>query len=423
MNINFKIAQILVVAMLFVGLTTTANVDVFGQDQSQDKTVPANVSFQKETLKRVGRKGDNWCTTWAKDGSQITSMCDGNWTGFEEAKFIHNNVYRITGDADSFEKSDILSYPEFLGEEGSWFGYGIVAVDDNIYSVISKTPGKSWSGPFTGIKILKSADNGESWHRLSRNGQERLLEDMSPLRNIVNEEEMFFLKEHGLPHKKQEAYPFSFVSFVQNGQNGSASKEGLVYIYSPEGAHSHKLTLARVPKECFGLRESWEYFTHFDDDNVPAWTSNIKERGYVHEFPDQNKDGQVFGWYSWLPSVVWNEGLGLYIMVNGGTYGGRGMTDSDEDYYHAWMHTETGSLGFWYSENPYGPWKQFFYTDKWIVDNPANRTYQPKLSPKWISEDGKQMTLIWSDAMKNDKGQSHTVNYLWNQMQITIDLK
>ncbi len=33
------------------------------------------------------------------------------------------------------------------------------------------------------------------------------------------------------------------------------------------------------------------------------------------------------------------------------------------------------------------------------------------------------MTLIWSDAMKNDKGKSHTVNYLWNQIQITIDLK
>ena len=110
-------------------------------------------------------------------------------------------------------------------------------------------------------------------------------------------------------------------------------------------------------------------------------------------------------------------------MVNGGTYAGHGMTDSDKDYYDPWMHTETGSLGFWYSKNPYGPWTQFFYTDKWIVDTPANRTYQPKLSPKWISEDGKQMTLIWSDAMKNDKGKSHTINYLWNQMQITIDLK
>jgi hypothetical protein len=39
---------------------------------------------------------------------------------------------------------------------------------------------------------------------------------------------------------------------------------------------------------------------------------------------------------TWLPSVVWNEGLGLYIMVNGGTYAGHGLTNSDEDYYVAW---------------------------------------------------------------------------------------
>ncbi len=53
----------------------------------------------------------------------------------------------------------------------------------------------------------------------------------------------------------------------------------------------------------------------------------------------------------------------------------------------------------------------FHYEDYWIVDNEKNRTYQPKLSPKWISEDGTQMVLIWSDAMKNDQGQSHTVHY------------
>ena len=110
-------------------------------------------------------------------------------------------------------------------------------------------------------------------------------------------------------------------------------------------------------------------------------------------------------------------------MVIGGSYGGPGMTDSDKDYYHRWRHTDTGSHGFWDSESPAGAWEQFFHTEKWVVDKPENRTYQPKLSPKWISKDGKQMILIWSDAMKNDKGKSHTINYLWNQMGITIDLK
>ena len=230
MNLDFRIAYWPIIAASLI-VTSFNDSVVIGQTHDSKTPMPTTVKFQKETLKRIGRKGDNWCTTWAKDGSQVTSMCDGNWTGFEPTKFIHNNVYRITGEAHSFKKSEIPAYPEFLGEEGSWFGYGIVAIDDDIYSVISKTPGPSWSGPFTGIKILKSADNGESWSRVNRKGQALLLEDQSAMRNAVNDEEMFFLKEHGQPHKEQEAYPFSFVSFVQNGQNGSASKDGLSLIH------------------------------------------------------------------------------------------------------------------------------------------------------------------------------------------------
>jgi len=41
---------------------------------------------------------------------------------------------------------------------------------------------------------------------------------------------------------------------------------------------------------------------------------------------------------------------------------------------------------------------------------------------KRISEDGREMVLIWSDAMKNAEGRSHTVNYRWNQMRVTIQL-
>ena len=33
------------------------------------------------------------------------------------------------------------------------------------------------------------------------------------------------------------------------------------------------------------------------------------------------------------------------------------------------------------------------------------------------------MILIWSDAMKNAEGKSHTVNYRWNQMPITLILR
>jgi hypothetical protein len=394
---------------VFVGVLGSAYA---GQD------VPVGITFRRDTLWRSDARGDNWCLTWAADDSQITSMCDGNWLKGKHS--YHNHLYRIIDGPDNLRRQDIPQYPQFISGTGSWFGYGIVSVDDIVYSVVSKTPANQWSGPFKGIKLLKSKDHGQTWWRVDRFGQARKIGPSDKVRNEVNSAEMFFLEEFGLPHKHKEAYPFSFVDFVKCGKANALAKDDYLYIYSPEGASAHKLLLARAPKNKLEIRDEWEYFMRYTDGR-PVWTSNIQRRGYVHVFPEKNKDGEYFGWYSWLPSVVWNPGLGLYIMVNGGTYGGRTMTSSDKDYYDAWMHTRTGSLGFWYSKEAYGPWKQFYYTDHWTADDARNLTYQPKLSPKWISADGKHMVLIWSDAMKNEKGRSHTVNYKWNQMKVSIE--
>lgn len=382
-----------------------------------DAQQPTGITFHPDTLYRTDARGDNWCLTWAADDTQITSMDDGNWLG--ERTSYHNRLYRIRGDYDNFTREDLPGYPSFDWGKGSWFGYGIVAIDGALYSVISKTPRNSWSGPFRGIKILQSTDNAATWGRVSRQGEVRMLAPDDEAKNEVTPGEMFFLEEFGLTRDEIAAYPFSFVDFVQHGQDNRAAQDDYVYIYSPEGAYAHRLLLARVPRGEVGTRDAWEYFQQHEGDGA-AWTRDIHQRGVVHEFPEKSSKGHYFGWYSWLPSVVWNEPLGVYLMVNGGTYGGRDMTASDKDYFDAWMHTETGSLGFWWADKPWGPWKELFYDEYWIADDAANRTYQPKLSPKWISEDGRQMTLIWSDAQKNDQGRSHTVHYTWNQMRITI---
>ena len=399
---------------LFVFITT-----LFVSCNTEVQKKPIDVRFHHETLKRIGIDGDNWCTTWAKDGSQITSMCDGNWLG--DNNYYHNHLYRIVGEADSFSISHISAYPEYFGgnDYPGWFGYGVVAIDDEIYSMVSKTPGLNWSGPFRGVKMLKSSDNGQSWYRVDKNGQTRLINPSDSARNLITNDEMFFMEEFGKEQHGQIAYPFSWVAFVQNGKAGSASPDGYIYIYAPESSNAHELLLARVKKEEFEVRSNWEYFKNWDGETA-IWTGDINQRGAVHVFQEKNSKNEYFGWYSWLPSVVWNEGLGLYIMVNGGTYAGHGMSNSQEDYYDSWMHNQTGSLGFWYSENPFGPWEQLYYTEYWKFENEDNLNYQPKLSPKWISDNGKDMTLIWSDAMKNSKGQSHDTTYLWNQMQIKI---
>lgn len=388
---------------------------VSGRDH---RSVPIGVTFHLDTVYRSVEHGDNWCMTWAADGSQVTNMDDGDWLNSKTGGY-HNRAYRIDGGPTDFRREELTGYPDFSGAEGSWFGYGIISVDGVLYSAVSKTPGDRWSGPFRGVKLLKSVNNGRSWSRVNRHGQVRALRPDDEARNLVSPEEMFSLEEFGQPHDTQAACPFSFFDFVQHGRDNAAAPDGHLYIYGPEGAQSHQLLLARVNKRQLGQRDGWRYFVHHGEDG-PIWTDDIEQRQPVYVYPEKSRAGDYFGWYSWLPSVVWNEGLGLYIMVNGGAYAGHGLSSSDIDYYDSWMHTKTGSLGFWYAEHPWGPWQEFFYTDHWIVDDPGNRTYQPKLSPKWISDDGRQMVLVWSDAMKDETGRSHTVNYKWNQMKITI---
>jgi hypothetical protein len=405
------------IAVMF--LVGVAALQAAGDEAAAKQNVrPTGIAFLSETMRRIGGSGDNWCITWAADDSQIVSMDDGNW--LKGPKSFSNHLYRLVGPHTEFERQDVPNYPEFIFGARGWFGYGIVSVDGVLYSFVSKCPKNGWSGLFRGVKLLRSPDNGATWYRVNGEGKERRLAPQDEVRYTADREEMFFFEESPAYDHGGEAYPFSFCAFAQHGRDNSAAKDDFVYVYAPEGARAHELLLARVPKKSLGNRKTWEFFVGMKKGE-PRWRSTFSEREPIHFFPANNSKGDVFGWYSWLPSVVWNEGLGLYIMVNGGTYAGKGLTGRAQDYYSSWMHTKSGSLGFWYSEKPWGPWIRFFYTEEWVLDDAGNRTYQPKLSPKWISEDGSRMVLIWSDAMKNERGQSHTVNYKWNQMEIAIE--
>jgi len=398
--------------------SVTSQSSVARNISSYSGTTPVSVRFDASTLRRVGGKGDNWCQTWAADGNVITALDDGDWNSTQYK--YHSRLYRISGNANNFSYSQIQNYPNFHTDGDGWFAYGITSVNGVLYSSVSKTQNGAWSeGPFRGMKLLRSYDNGNSWNRVDRNNNDRYLGQWDRARELINQDEMFFLEESGRAGKGKTAYPFAYVTFVQNGQDNRASRDGYVYIYSPEVANSNQLLLARAPANQLGQRSAWQYFSGWNGTTA-TWSSNIEDRRANMYLPERNSRGEYFGWYSWLPSVVWNAGLGKYVMVNGGTYGGYGMSNSTTDYYSKWMHNKSGSLGFWYSDNPFGPWEQFYYTDHWTADDSKNLTYQPKLSPKWMSADGRRMTLIWSDAMRNAGGYSHSVNYKWNQMEFEI---
>ena len=411
-----KIAGILIFSLVLFLMTTC----------HQSRNLPVDVEFDPEIV-RLGDNGDNWCMTIGEDGALYTAQCDGRgWYNEDGSKrdFKNYHVWRITGgpDTTSFH-AEMIDHPDYsrtglteihgpiippdsviefpsssleLLHDWNWYGYGIVSVDGNLYQFISHCGARRGWSWFDGTQLIWRPKDEEKWKRW--NGTDA--HDLN--RWLLNEgdNQLLFFNE--------PEHAFSFISVAQFGQDYSQNRDGYVYLYSPEGRErAANLNMARVKKEDILNRNKWEYFTKLNEDGSAEWIKgDITKRGVVHHFPDG------WGFYSWSPSVVWNEKLGLFIMATGGA-----QRPGTGEVLSSSPHNESGSLMFLYSEKPWGPWHQFYWKENWQVGEEINRLYLPQLSPKWISDDGKTMYMVFSDAAN-----SHSTYYKWNMQKVRLKM-
>ena len=379
---------------------------------SSDKEYPVGINFLENAITRKGNFGDNWCQTWASDGNIYTMMDDGNgWWGNKEKLKIRDDwqgsmCLRIKGGPD-FNVQDVEKMSGWPASKlnSPFYAYGILSVDSTLYVWLWKSETDTWYRRPVANRLLYSPDFGKSFYRSDGSLEtEQTFSDTS-------QGSFFFYKEDPQYKIDREAYAFNWIAFCQQGQGHSLARDDFVYMYAPEQFDPRNLSLIRVKKDEILNKSSYEYFKAWDG-NHPIWTKQMKERGVNLRYPEKRADGEWL-WASWFPSVVYNSGLDLYIMVS------YGNSDPGKQYWDGWCNKclYPASLGFWYAENPWGPWKMFHYTEYFYADRKENRTYGFKLNPKWISEDGKTMQLIWSDA-----GDNHDTHYKWNQMEIEIIL-
>ena len=344
-----------------------------------------------ETSYRNPFHGDNWHTTWVEGERQVTSLCDG-WLHADPASRLQTNsaAVEIIGAPPEPEFRTFPGYPELLNDPSSiqtypdephftrYYAFGIIALDGYIYQFLS-TPNHSFAAPnpaFVGAKLIYSPDDGATW--LNQDGSPARWEDW----HERSRDNMIFFNEPNAT--------FSLLTVLQMGPSYEYNRDGFVYIYAPNGlleGDINQLVLARAPKDRILERAAYEYFVARDENGVAIWSSDINERGAVHTFPT--------GWvntnahpYAWHPSVVYNEPLGLYLMVNWGM----GVNEAKE-----WF-AKPSYLGFWAAENPWGPWHQIHKETSWLpMNEESERAYQPQIIPAWIAPDGKSFWLIWTD--------------------------
>ena len=387
----------------------------------------SGVTFSEDVF-RWGVSGDNWCMTWAADGDIYTSLDDGcGWTDpCDRSKdFRNNGVFRISGgpEAGTLQAALLDGSPDYSNAgrpkrwnndlqqlswqwvdedtgrkttNKNWYAYGIVSIEGDVFQFISHCKAQWGWGWFDGCQLIWRPSGQVGWKRW--NGTD------------ANDADRWYAGQGGnqLLFRNELGFSFSFVTIAQFGQDYGENKDGYVYLFSPNGPEMpEQLNLVRVKKGDLLDRSKYEYFVRSLDDGEAEWRTNeICAKGVVHYFPES------WGWYSWSPSVVWNEALGLFVMAAGAT-----QRPGSGDPMESFVHYEAGALALLWAKHPWGPWHLFHYDESWIGDHPDNRLYEPQLSPKWIRDKGRTMYLVYSDARDR-----HRTNYKWNMQEMTLHI-
>jgi len=273
---------------------------------------------------------DNWPITWGADDALYTAYGDG-W-GFEPhvEKKLSLGLAKVIGLPPDFNGTNIRSSSgEHLGDgEKGPKASGMLAVDDALYM---------WIRNVENSRLAWSADNGRTWSF-----------------------EFTFRESFGCP------------TFLNFGRNYGGSRDDDVYIYSQDGASAYEsydgVVLARVPKDRMKEREGYEFYKGLDGAGEPLWSRSMDERVPVFVFRDNCQRADV----------VYNEGIGRYLMALGFNHrGGWGLFDAPE---------------------PWGPWAVAFRTERWDCGD----THGYRLPSKWMSEDGTTMYMVFSGMGEYD---------------------
>jgi hypothetical protein len=159
---------------------------------------------------------------------------------------------------------------------------------------------------------------------------------------------------------------FGSPAFLNFGANYAGARDGYVYAYSQDGTSAYQtsdaIVLARAPKNRLRDRAAWEFWKGNGE-----WTRDIAQRAPVFRFPQHCQ----------RVDAVYNAGLKRYLL--------------------AVAYNHQGGWGIYDAPDPWGPWTTAFHTEYWG----QGETHGYRLPAKWISADGRKMSLVFSGLLFN----------------------
>ena len=340
--------------VLICVVTLCLTIPPFALHAQEEITIPyppsnviLDVVFDWTTHVRSAQGSDNWAITWAGDDHQYTTWGDGGGFGSVNSDGrVSLGVARIEGDAQIHTGFNIwggagtVNPAQFPGKS-----YGIISIGNVLYMWVSP-----WSGinNYTEARLAYSTDWGASWTRV----------------------DWAFTQEDGL------ALP----TMLQFGKDYAGARDEYVYHYAIRLKDTSQIMvqtpgeidLMRVPHYRMLERGAYEFFAGMDEAGEPIWTLDVQARMPV--FQDANGVG-------WTVSVSYNAGLNRYLLIT----------------EHG--HTFGGNMGIFDAPEPWGNWSTVEYYSNW---GDTLETFFWNFSNKWLSEDGRAFTLIYTGIGAHD---------------------
>ena len=173
--------------------------------------------------------------------------------------------------------------------------------------------------------------------------------------------------------------------FIQFGRDYAGARDEYVYAYFPcaiDGqsywCNNDCILLGRVRRDRLLDRRAWEFYVGLNGAGRPCWDADDFRAMPVFTYPGFTGENHV----------AYNAGLNCYVMGNYAFYDEKGRPRP----YHQSMPREYKSqLTLYEAREPWGPWRLFWQIDLWGDGN-----YQPVFPTKWMSKDGREMTMVCS---------------------------
>jgi len=161
---------------------------------------------------------------------------------------------------------------------------------------------------------------------------------------------------------------FGCPAFLNFGRNYAGARDGFVYIYSQDGPSAYEpydgIVMARVPSSKIREQSAYEFCTGIGADGIPTWDADVAKRAPIFRYPGHCE----------RLDIVFDPVIRRYLMALSFGPG------------HGW--------GIFDAAEPWGPWTTAYLTRDWGQGD----THGYRIPSKWISQDGKDLYLVFSGS-------------------------